>query len=182
MPNHPKAQHLIFGRTSGNINLPVLVDSSGAVQIGGAGSGGTSSSYGSAFPSAGTAAGFKDSSGVNMAPGNLDSGGNLKVAVISGGGAGVSPATATNSTKSFSTSVQTALASNGSRIGAEFMNDADGPCFLKYGTAATTSDFIRKLLPGEHFNLPRAAYTGTITCIWDTTGSAGTLRITELSA
>lgn len=43
------------------------------------GSGGTSSTFGAAFPAIGTAAGFKDA-GNNMAAGNLDGSGNLKVA------------------------------------------------------------------------------------------------------
>ena len=47
--------------------------------IGGAAGGGTSSSFGAAFPASGTAAGFKDSSGTLMAPGNLDVAGNLEV-------------------------------------------------------------------------------------------------------
>lgn len=46
---------------------------------GGAGGGGTYSSFGAAFPSLGTAAGFIDSSG-NMAGANLDASGFLKVA------------------------------------------------------------------------------------------------------
>lgn len=40
-------------------------------------SGGTSSNFGSAFPTAGTAVGFKDSSGVNMQPGSLDAAGYI---------------------------------------------------------------------------------------------------------
>lgn len=46
---------------------------------GGAGGGGTSSNFGSAFPTAGTAAGFLNSAGTLMEPGNLDASGNLKV-------------------------------------------------------------------------------------------------------
>jgi hypothetical protein len=53
-------------------------------QPGGGSGGGTSSTFGAAFPATGTAVGFKDVSG-NMAAGNLDAGGNLKV---TGGGGG----------------------------------------------------------------------------------------------
>ena len=48
-----------------------------------AGSGGTASGFGSAFPATGTAGGFKDTNG-NMAGANLDSGGNLFVDCASG--------------------------------------------------------------------------------------------------
>lgn len=65
-----------------------IVDASGAQVTTFGGAGGTSSNYGSAFPSAGTAVGFKDSSGTNLAAGNLDASGNLKVNVAAGGGAG----------------------------------------------------------------------------------------------
>ncbi len=46
--------------------------------------GGTSSNFGSAFPTPGTAIGFKDSAGTNMAAGNLDASGFLKVNVAAG--------------------------------------------------------------------------------------------------
>lgn len=46
--------------------------------------GGTASTFGTAFPATGTAAGFKDSTGTNMEPGNLDASGNLKVNIAAG--------------------------------------------------------------------------------------------------
>lgn len=52
------------------------------------GSGGTSSNFGSAFPTAGTAIGFLNSAGTNMAAGNLDASGFLKVNVAAGGAGG----------------------------------------------------------------------------------------------
>lgn len=51
----------------------------------GGGAGGTSSTFGAAFPGTGTAAGFRDSGG-DMAAGNLDASGNLKVNVAAGSG------------------------------------------------------------------------------------------------
>jgi hypothetical protein len=45
---------------------------------GGGGGGGTSSTFGAAFPADGTAAGFKDSTGTNMAAGNLTAAGAIK--------------------------------------------------------------------------------------------------------
>jgi hypothetical protein len=58
--------------------------------------GGTSSNFGSAFPTPGTAIGFKDSAGTNMAAGNLDASGFLKVNVAAGS-AGNGAASATGS-------------------------------------------------------------------------------------
>ncbi len=46
--------------------------------------GGTASTFGAAFPSSGTAVGFKDSGGTLMQPGNLDASGFLKVNVAAG--------------------------------------------------------------------------------------------------
>lgn len=65
---------------------------------GGGGGGGTASSFGSAFPANGTAAGFKDSTGANLVPANLDAAGLLKVNVVAGGAGGgiVTQATGTN--------------------------------------------------------------------------------------
>lgn len=60
---------------------PLSLDTAGNLRVNvvtGGGSGGTSATFGSAFPSTGTAAGFKDTSN-NLAAGNLDSSGNLKV-------------------------------------------------------------------------------------------------------
>lgn len=65
-----------------------VVDGAGNQVTSFSGSGGTSSTFGAAFPAAGTAAGFKDSTGVNMAAGNLDASGFLKVNVAAGGTAG----------------------------------------------------------------------------------------------
>lgn len=56
----------------------------------GGGSGGTASTFGSAFPSTGTAIGAKDSGGTNMAALNLDASGNLLVAVTGAGSGGTS--------------------------------------------------------------------------------------------
>ena len=176
-----QSHELVYGRTSGGVNKPVLVDAAGVVQVGGAGGGGTSSTFGAAFPSGGTAVGFKDSGGTLMQPGNLDASGNIKVAVMAGGGGGTAPSVATNSTKSVSGTVQTALALNTSRLAAEFTNDSDDAVYLKYGAAATTSDYLRKLLPGEWWALPRTAFTGQITCIWGNASAAGSLRIVEFT-
>jgi hypothetical protein len=149
------------------------------VAVSGAGSGGTSSNFGDAFPAAGTAAGFKDSTGLLMSPGNLDAGGNLKVA----GTLSTTPASAATSALTNVVSAATsatALAANANRLGMTFNNDADVPCYLKYGTTASASSFTRKLLPGEQWE-PSINYTGRVDVIWDATPT-GSLRVTELSA
>jgi hypothetical protein len=71
-----------------------IVDGSGNHVTSFGGSGGTSSSFGAAFPASGTAAGFKDSTGTNMVAANLDAAGFLKVNVAAGSG-GNSAASAT---------------------------------------------------------------------------------------
>lgn len=174
-----KPQALVYGRTTGNQNVPVQVDANGVVQVGGAGGGGTSSTFGAAFPSGGTASGFKDSGGTLMQPGNLDASGNLKVAVISGGGAGVAPSASAHSRVSGSTSSQTALSSNASRVGAAFVNEGDVKCYLKFGATASATSYDVPLLPGEKYELPRSAYTGRIDVIWDAAFTTGSLNIGE---
>src|SRR6185437_5939802 len=74
--------------TSGNVS-PFQLDANGNllvnVKVGG-GTGGTSSTFGSAFPSTGTAIGATN--GTNMQPLNVDGSGNLKVNIAAGGGSG----------------------------------------------------------------------------------------------
>lgn len=60
----------VIASTSNALNVAI---------VSGGGSGGTASSFGSAFPATGTAAGFLNSAGTNMAAGNLDGSGFLKV-------------------------------------------------------------------------------------------------------
>lgn len=74
---------LVGGLNSGNIK-GFTTDSSGNLNINiaaGGASGGTSSNFGVAFSTQGTAIGFKDSTGTNMAAGNLDGSGNIKTAI-----------------------------------------------------------------------------------------------------
>jgi hypothetical protein len=78
----------VGGKSNLGVFVPLNVDASGnlLVSVTGAGSGGTSSSFGAAFPGAGTAAGFKSFAGSTMEPGNLDASGNLLVNVAAGSG------------------------------------------------------------------------------------------------
>jgi hypothetical protein len=66
------------------------LDTLGALRVNvieGGGTGGTSSTFGSTFPTTGTAAGFLNSGGTAMAAANLDASGNLKVDVAAGSAA-----------------------------------------------------------------------------------------------
>lgn len=81
---------VIRGASKGTTTAaPVTATANGAnhtgldVNVLNAGSGGTASGFGSAFPATGTAGGFKDNNG-NMAGANLDSSGNLFVNCASG--------------------------------------------------------------------------------------------------
>jgi hypothetical protein len=88
-------------------------------------------------------------------------------------------ATAALTNVSSSATSATALASNANRIGMAFINDADKPCYLKYGTTASATSFTRKLFPGEQWE-PATNYTGKVDAIWDT-GPTGSLRVTEMT-
>lgn len=166
------------GPTSEPTNLQCTSDGKLKVDFTAA-AGGTSSNFGAAFPSAGTAAGFKNSAGTNMEPGNLDASGNLKVS----GTLSTTPAAAATSalTNVAAAAVSaTALSANANRLGMTFINDADKPCYLKYGTTASATSFTRKLFPGEQWE-PAVNYTGRVDVIWDA-APTGSLRVTELSA
>lgn len=88
-----------------------------------------------------------------------------------------STATLTNVTAT--TSSTQVLAANANRKQAIFVNDADQPCLLKFGTTASASSFTYKLLAGDILELPTPIYTGRIDAIWTATVS-GSMRVTEL--
>lgn len=73
----------------------------------------------------------------------------------------------------------TLLASNTSRLGATIFNDSTANLYVKFGTAASTSDFTVKLPPGAYYEVP-FLYTGVLTGTWDAIN--GNARMTELTA
>lgn len=94
------------------------------------------------------------------------------------------PTRSTGATSTLSNTVSnagsvTVLASAAGRLRAWLYNDADKPCYVKYGAGATTASFTKKLLPGEFFVVE--GYTGIIDAIWDA-GPTGSMRATELTA
>lgn len=162
---------------------PANLDSDGNLKVNvaaGGGAGGTSSTFGAPIPSAGTAAGFQDVSG-DMAPGNLDALGQLKVA----GTFSSTPATAGTSVLSNvpgSGSSVTVLAANAARLGFTLYNDSDSPVNVKLGATASSTSFTRRLLPQDVVSTQDLGinYTGKIDAIWDS--ATGAMRVTELSA
>lgn len=164
-----------------------LVDANGDHIASIGGTGGTASAFGAAFPANGTAAGFKDSGGTNLAAGNLDASGNLKVNVAAGGAAGNAPTTAALTVIASDASNHTALASSALRQGAAFHNKAVVGFTLKAGATASGSSLSAYLLPGERgtlLTLFGCIYTGRIDAISDVadvTTNAG-LYVTEFTA
>lgn len=71
----------------------------------------------------------------------------------------------------------TVLASNANRLIALLYNDSTSPCNIKYGATASLTSFVKRLLPGESFEVKW--YTGIIDCIWDVAN--GNMRVTEVT-
>jgi hypothetical protein len=145
------------------------------------GTGGTASSFGAAFPATGTAMGFKDSTGTNMAAGNLDASGNLKVAGTFSS-TPPSAATATLSNVTGATSNTTVLASNASRLGFTLYNDSTSAVYVKCGATASATSFTKYMLPQEVWTTANLGinYTGKLDAIWVSVN--GAMRVTELTA
>ncbi len=150
-------------------------------QFGNAG-GGTSSTVGAAYPTLATAAGLKDQSG-NMSPFTSDLNGYLQVNVKTGGSTPTPPATSTLTNITSNVANQTALAANANRLGADFFNDSDTKCYLKYGATASATSASVVVLPGQTWTLAVGEYSGQVDVIWiSDTGAAaptGALRVTE---
>lgn len=150
-------------------------------QFGNAG-GGTSSTIGAAYPVLATAAGGKDLSG-NLAALLTDTNGYLEVNVKTGGSTPTPPATSTLTNIAASVTNQTALSANANRLGADFFNDSDTKCILKYGATASATSGTCVVLPGMTWTLAVGEYSGQVDVIWiSDTGAAapaGTLRVTE---
>lgn len=150
-------------------------------QFGNAG-GGTSSTIGAAYPTLATAAGAKDLSG-NMQALLTDTNGYLEVNVKTGGSTPTPPATSTLTNISANVANQTALAANALRLGADFFNDSDTKCYLKYGATASATSATTVVLPGLTWAIDVGEYAGQVDVIWiSDTGAAaptGSLRVTE---
>lgn len=150
-------------------------------QFGSAG-GGTSSTIGAAYPVSATAAGLKDQSG-NMQPFSSDLNGYLEVNVKTGGSTPTPPSTAIETNIAANVANQIALAANANRLGADFFNDSDTKCYLKYGVTASATSVTAVVLPGQVWPIRVGEYAGQVDVIWiSDTGAAaptGSLRVTE---
>ncbi len=72
-----------------------------------------------------------------------------------------------------STTVATLLAASGSRKGATVYNNAAVDLYVKFGSAASSTDFTVKLGPGDYFEVPVPTYGGIITgTLASSTGNA----------
>lgn len=91
-----------------------------------------------------------------------------------------SSATATLTNVAASLTSVTLLASNSSRKGAILYNDCSLPCYVKFGSTASTTSFTVYLTANSHLILDsNPVYTGIITGIWTTV--VGNMRVTELT-
>lgn len=93
----------------------------------------------------------------------------------------ISPATSSISSVTSSASVVTLLALLSTRMMATFFNNTDKSCYIKLGSAASTTSFTCKMAAGSYYEIPGSkVYTGIITGIWDATPS-GEMLITSVS-
>ena len=88
--------------------------------------------------------------------------------------------TATLSNVSASASSVTLLASNTARKKAHFYNDSSYPCYLKHGSAASTTSFTVLMQPQSYYTIEPPCYSGLVAGIWGT--ASGTMRVTEETA
>jgi len=77
-----------------------------------------------------------------------------------------------------STGSSVLLYSNNNRIRVSFYNHSTAALFLKFGDAASLTDFSVKLGSGSYFETPMPIHTSSITGMWD--AAAGSVYITEL--
>lgn len=57
-------------------------------------------------------------------------------------------------------------------------NDATTALYVKFGSAASLTDWSVKIAIGGYYELPGPVYCGLVTGIWDT-GPTGNARLTE---
>jgi hypothetical protein len=57
-------------------------------------------------------------------------------------------------------------------------NDSTVAMYIKFGSAASLTDFTIKVAIGGYYELPQPLYGGIVTAIWDA-GPTGNARLTE---
>lgn len=160
----PSSATYVGANKSGNL-VGLTLDGSGNLNVNvaaGGGAGGTSSSFGAAFPASGTAIGAKDSAGTNMAALNLDASGNLKVNVAAGGAAG---GTSSSFGAAFPATGTAAGWSDGTNMQGPRVFDADSGAGTQYvaGVLLRLSGNGGSVEGGTSANPIRVDTTGTTT-------------------
>jgi hypothetical protein len=89
-------------------------------------------------------------------------------------------ATATVTSVNDSATSVTLLAANTARKGASIWNHSDATLYVKFGGAASLTDFSVILITNSYFELGQPMYPGIVCGIWDA-NSTGAARITEYS-
>lgn len=85
----------------------------------------------------------------------------------------------TGSVSATSASATTVLAANPERKIAMFYNDSPATMYLKFGPNASFTDFTVKLLQDDYYELPKPAYTGSLTAKW--TSTTGSVKVSDIS-
>lgn len=141
--------------------------------------GGSSATYGAAFPATGSPIGGTD--GVNFQPVKIDGSGNL---LIAGSLTTTPPAAATStlSNKVASASSINVLAANAARLGFTLYNDSNSDGNLKCGATASTSSFTLRFFANQLITTKDLGfnYTGQLDAIWDS--ATGNMRVDEFTA
>ena len=91
----------------------------------------------------------------------------------------VRPSTATVTAVASSATNVTLKIANLNRIGLFIFNDSTRILYIKFGTTASTSDFMVKVLAGGYFEAPLPCYTGRVDGIWDVAN--GNAYVTEVT-
>lgn len=170
--------------TRGHNRYRVYVSADGGtnwIPFSGAGAGGTSSSFGVAFPGAGTAIGFKDSTGANLAAGNLDASGNLKVSgTLSTTAAAAANAAHTN--VALTGASQTILASNALRLAFSLYNDSANNVFIKFLAGASATSYAFQMLPQGQLTTKDVGVNFTGIIVGFSAVASGSFRVAEYTA
>jgi hypothetical protein len=64
------------------------------------------------------------------------------------------------------------------RTGLLLYNDSTANCFVKFGAAASSTDFVIKLSASSYYEMPQPIFNGLVTAVWD--AANGALQVTEL--
>lgn len=90
---------------------------------------------------------------------------------------GVNKQSATVTPVATSTTVATLLAAGAVGSGRMIVNDSAGILYVKFGAAASATDWTVKVAAGGYYELPQPLYGGLVTGVLDT--GTGTARVTS---